>query len=224
MFRLSVDLEPLFRLYNADGAEIHKPLLKNALALESAGADGVVLGNYGAYDPVRLRVFRGLAENLDMNLSIRTSIEEQWIEALLEIKPSLTIFAFDGKQADKIGIIVTRLQVANILVAFEIEPDLELVKQAARLKGDFLVFNCAKYLEAENVGGQIEQLNSISKAAALGSRLSLGSIAAGDFDKPRLARLIQTGGIEEVFIGMPVLSESLLKGYRDSMNSLILRI
>lgn len=219
MIRISVDLEPLFRLYHAAGSEIHKPLLKHALAMEAAGADGVVLGDFGAYDPARLRVMKGLADNLDMSLSIRTSADEQWIGALLEIKPSLAVFSVDRGEVDKVGNIVTRLQVQNILVGFEIEPDLELVKQAARLKGDFLVFKCGGYLKTESIGGQIEQLNQISKAAALGSRLSLGTLASGDFDKPRLARLAATKAIEEIFSGLPIFAESLIRGYREAIGA-----
>ena len=220
MIRLSVDLEPLYRLYDTSGIDVHKPLLKNALALESAGADGIVFGIDGAYDPVRRRIMHVLADNLDINLSLRTSIEEQWIDALLEIKPSLAIFAFDGSYEDSFKDIVTRLQVANILVAFEIQPQLELVKQAARLKGDFLVFNCDSYLQAGSIGGQIEQLNLISKAATLGSRLSIGSVAAGDFDRQRLSKLVETKSIEEVFLGMPIISGSLLTGYNDVIRSI----
>ena len=219
MIRLSVDLEPLFRLFNTPDADVRKLLLKHALALESAGADGIVFGIDGAYDPVRRRVMNSLSDNLDINLSLKTSIENQWIEALLEIKPSLAIFAFDGSYEDSYKDIVTRLQVENILVAFEIEPKLELVKQAAKLKGDFLIFNCASYLNAGSIGGQIEQLNLVSKAASLGSRLSLGSAAVGDFDKQRLARLVETKSIEEIFVGMPIISGSLLSGYNDAIRS-----
>ncbi|MEE9554065.1 MAG: pyridoxine 5'-phosphate synthase [candidate division Zixibacteria bacterium] len=220
MIRLSVDLEPLYRLYNIDGTQAHKPLLKHALALEAAGVDGVVFGVEGAYDSGRRRVMTALSENLDINLSVRTSIEEQWIDALLEIKPSLAIFAFDGNYEDSYKDVITRLQVENILVAFEIKPQIELVKKAARLKGDFLVFDSDLYVDAKSLGERIEQLNLISKAAALGSRLSMGSVAAGDFDKQRLVKLAETKTVEEIFSGLPLITDSLLSGYAEAVKSL----
>lgn len=219
--RLSVDLEPLYRLYNSGGKEPHKPFLKHALALESAGVDGIVFGvGGGAYDPGRRRVMTALAEYLDINLSVRASIEEQWLDALLEFKPSLVIFAFDGNYEDSYKDVVTRLQVENILVAFEIKPEIELVKKAARLKGDFLVFDSDLYVDAKSLGDRIEQLNLISKAAALGSRLSMGSVASGDFDKQRLSKLSETKAVEEIFIGLPLITDSLLTGYAQAVKSI----
>ena len=220
MIRLSVDLEALYRLYAAGGIEAYKPLLKQALALESAGADGIVFKVGGPYDPGRRRVISVLSESLDISLSVRTSLDEQWIQAILETKPSLAIFTLDGTSEDSYREVVTRLQVQNILVAFEVRPQAEAIKTAAKLKGDFLVFGCDSYLEAKGLGDQIEQLNSISRAAALGSRLSMGSIASGDFDRQKLARLVQTKSVEEVFIGLPVFTDSLIRGYQEAIKSI----
>jgi len=218
--RISVDLEPLLRLYDFEGAQLHKLILKNALALESAGADGIVFATGQTYDPARRRVISTLAENLDINLSLRTVIDQQWLDAMPEIKPSMVIFPFEGTYEDRYRDAVTRLQVENILVAFNIKPQLELVKAAAKLKGDFVVFDCRDYLKARNLGSQIEELNQISKAAALATRLSMGSIADGDFDSRKLAELNGAKAAEEVFIGIPILSGALQHGYADVLSRL----
>ena len=220
MIRLSVDLEPLYRLYHGRGAETFKPLLKHAVALESAGADGIVFGTGKEYEPGRRRILTALSESLDIALAVRTSTNQQWLETLQEIKPSMAIFRFDGSDEDTLKGIVTRLQVQNILVAFEIDAEIELVKKAAGLKSDFLIFDCEPYLGAHSLSDQIERLNRISKCAALASRLSIGCIAAGDFDRQRLHKLIETKSIEEIFVGLPVFTDSLLGGYRDSLSSL----
>lgn len=220
VIRLSIDLEPLFALYRSRGADTHKPLLKHAVALESAGVDGVVIGTGGEYDPGRRRLVTALSESLDVALAVRTSTNQQWLEILQEIKPSMAIFHFDGSGEDTLKDIVTKMQVQNILVAFEIEAEIEMVKKAARLKSDFLVFDCHPYLSAASLGDQIEQLNRISKSAALASRLSMGCVAAGDFDRQRLQRLIETKSIEEIILGLPVYTDSLLGGYRDSITAM----
>jgi len=218
--RISVDLDPLLRLYDIDGARLHKLILKNALAIESAGADGIVIGTGEAYDPSRRRVISTLAENLDINLSLRAIIDQQWMEAILEIKPSMVVFPFDGGYEDHYRDAVTRLQVANILVAFNIKPQLELVKSTAKMKGDFVVFNCESYLKAGSIGAQIESLNEISRAAALAARLSLGTIIDGDFDKRRLNEIELAKSAEEAFIGISILSGALQRGYADTITYL----
>jgi len=220
MIRLSVDLEPLYGFYRQRGEEIHRPILKHAVALESAGADGIVFGTGAEYDVGRQRVLTTLSKSLEISLAVRASTSPQWLESLREIKPSLAIFRFDGSGEDTLKDFVTKLQVANIMVACEIAPDIELVKKAARIKCDFLVFDCEPYLGAISLSDQIEQLNLITKAAALATRLSMGSIARGEFDRLRLRRLVETKAVEEILLGLPVFSESLFNGYRGSISSL----
>jgi pyridoxine 5'-phosphate synthase PdxJ len=220
MVRLSADLEPLCAIYGDAGPDIQKSLLKNAVSLESAGIDGIVFDLASDSDSWRRRALSALCENLDINVSVRAAVNEELMDAMLEHKPSMAIFPFDGSREETLKIAVTRLQVENILVAFEIDAELELVKKAARLKGDFLVFDCRSYCQAKTAGEQIEQLNRISKSAALGSRLSMGSIASGNFSKQKLRRLLEQKSIEEVFIGLPVFSDALVQGYEKAIESI----
>lgn len=220
MIRLCADLEPVFHLYGMTGGDIHKPLLRHAIALESAGVDGLAFGDGLAFDSSRRKILSLLSGILNVGLSVRASVEPESIDALLDIKPSMAIFRYSQSDEARYFDIVTRLQVANILVGFEMPSDIETVKKVAMLKGDFLIFDCRPYIEASGMGEQIEQLNRISKAAALGSRLSMGSIAAGDFDRLRLAKLAETKSIEEIMIGLPVVTDALLRGYENSVAAL----
>ena len=154
MARLSIDLEPLCRLYSG-GPDLQKALIKHGMAIESAGADGVVVSTGEGYDAGRKKALSILAENLDINLSIKTTLNEQWIEALRELKPAMVIFPFDGDDEFP-GDLVTRFQIENILVGFEIPLRIELVKTVARLKADFLIFDCRSYCRAETLNAQIE--------------------------------------------------------------------
>ncbi len=219
MARLSIDLEPLCRLYPG-GPDLQKALIKHSFAIESAGADGVVISAGEGYDAGRKKAFSILAENLDINLSIKTTLNEQWIEALRELKPAMVIFPFDGNDEFP-GDLVTRFQIENILVGFEIPLRIELVKTVARLKADFLIFDCMSYCRAETLNAQIEELNKIARMASLGSRLSLGVVASGDFDSQRLLKLVSTKSIEEFFIGLPIFGNSLIKGYGQAIKSII---
>jgi pyridoxine 5'-phosphate synthase PdxJ len=219
MARLSVNLEPLCRLY-AGGPDLQKALIKHGMAIESAGADGVVASTGDGYDAGRKKAFSILADSLDINLSIRTTLNEQWLEALGEMKPAMVIFPFDNDDQLS-GDLVTRFQIENILVGLEMPLRIELVKSAARLKADFVIFDCMSYCRAETLNAQIEELNKIAKMASLASRLSLGAVAAGDFDNQRLLKLASTKSVEEFFIGLPVFGNSLINGYSQAIKSII---
>lgn len=220
MARISIDLEPLCRLY-PDGPDLQKALIKHSLAIESAGADGVVIGTGEDYDATRKKALSILAESLDINLSVKTKLNEQWIEALRELKPAMVIFPFDGDDNEFPEDLVTKFQIENILVGFEIPPQIDLVKTVARHKGDFIIIDCRSYCRAEALNARVEELNKIAKMASLGSRLSMGIVASGDFDNQRLLRLASTRSIEEFFIGLPVLGKSLISGYNQAIKSII---
>jgi pyridoxine 5'-phosphate synthase PdxJ len=220
MARMSIDLEPLCRLYPG-GPDLQKALIKHSLAIESAGADGVVISTGEGYDTGRKKALSVLAESLEMNLSVKTTLNEQWTEALRELKPAMVIFPFDGDDTRLSGDMVTRFQIENILVGFEIQPQIDLAKAVARLKGDFIIFDCQSYCRAATLNTQVEELNKIARTAALGSRLSVGVIASGDFDNQRLLKLVATKTIEEFFIGLPVFSSSLIAGYNAAIKSVV---
>ncbi len=220
MARISVDLEPLCRLFPG-GSDLQKALVKNSLAIESAGADGVVVSTGEGYDADRKKALSILAESLEINLSVKTTLDEQWIEALRELKPAMVIFSFDGDDDRLTGDLVTRFQIENILVGCEIRPQIELVKTVGRLKGDFLILDCQSYCQAETLNARVEELNKIAKMAALGSRLSMGVVASGDFDNQRLLKLASTKTIEEFFIGLPIFGNSLIGGYNQAIRSII---
>ena len=219
MARLSIDLEPLCRLFRS-GPDLQKALIKHGIAIESAGADGVVIGTGEGYDAGRKRALSILAENLDINLSVKTTLNEQWVEALGEVKPAMVVFPFH-RDDEFSGDLVTRFQIEHILVGFEMPLRIELVKSAARLKADFLIFDCGSYCGAETLNAQVEELNKIARMAALGARLSLGVVASGDFDNQRLLKLASTKSIEEFFIGLPVFGNSLINGYGQAIKSII---
>ena len=219
MARVSIDLEPLCRLY-PHGPDLQKALIKHSLAIESAGADGVVISTGEDYDVGRKKALSILAESLDMNLSVKTTLNEQWIEALGELKPAMVIFSFDGNDDEFSGDLVTRFQIENILVGFEIKPQIELVKTVGRLKGDFVIIDCQAYCQAATLNAQVEEINKIARTAALGSKLSMGVVASGDFSNQRLQKLARTKTIEEFFIGLPVLGNALIDGYNRAIKSI----
>ena len=84
MARISIDLEPLCRLFPG-GPDLQKALIKHSFAIESAGADGVVMSTGEGYDAGRKKALSILAESLDINLTVRATLNEQWIEALREL-------------------------------------------------------------------------------------------------------------------------------------------
>jgi pyridoxine 5'-phosphate synthase PdxJ len=217
MARLTIDLDPLVTLHGK--TDIVKVLAKNGIACDIAGADGVLVSTGNEYDITRRKAILTLIDCLDISLAVKAILDEQWIEALQEIRPHMVIFDYSENQKDQLARVITGLQVANILAAIRLPLDLELIKQAAKLKCDYVVLDCAEYCDARSLGSQIDALNKIETVSALASRLSIGIIAAGEFDPNRLSRIVGNKFIEEYFIGAPFISQALINGYQHAIDS-----
>jgi pyridoxine 5'-phosphate synthase PdxJ len=211
MARLLVDLEQIERFYGDEDSR--KEILRHCLALETAGFDGVVMNVTGGFDPARARILEILRQTVNIGLTVSIPVDERWIESLQEIKPSLVLFDYKEEQSERLSSFITRLQIEDILIGFQVSDDLEIIKKVARLKADYLVFRCDSYCRAESLNREVEELNKIVKLASLASKLSMGVIARGEFDRRKMKRLNDTGVMEEFILGLNLISEALLFGY-----------
>ena len=219
VIKISVDLEPLCSLYG-QGKDIQKAMIRHSMALESAGADGVVISTGNEFAAWRKKTISILSDSLRAGLIVKTSFDGRWFEVLHEVKPSMVFSRFEGGDDPSLKNAVTGFQVVNILVGLEVEPEIELVKAAGKMKCDFLILDCTKFIEAKTVNSRIEELNRISRAAALGQRLSMGVVASGEIEREHLSRLADTKTIEEFFVGIPAFGSALVSGYKDSISSM----
>ena len=219
MSRITIDLEPLAGLYGGD-SDLVKAIVKNALACEIAGADGVLFNTGNEFDQARRRAVSILVDSLDIGLAVRMAPEERPLHMLQELKPAMAIIPFDREKKDFLSSAITSLQVENILVALNIPAEMDYVKEAAKLKSDYVVVNCDAYCAARTLNNQLDELEKISKLAGLCTRLSLGVIAAGSFRPCQLSKLSRTAQIEEYITGLPFFSISLMHGYEKTIAAL----
>ena len=215
---MTADLAPIETFYSVGDPQ--KEILRHCLSLEMAGADSVLVNAGKDYEPSRSRLFETLHTTLNIGLTVETTADREWVESLQEIKPSMVVFRYDEGRFDDLSGFVTYLQVKDILTAFRIQNDVDFIKNAAKLKADYIILNCERYCSAVSLNEEVEELNSIAKLAALGKKLSMGVIASGEFNKRKLKRLFDTGAIEEFILGLNFFSEALLHGYGTAVRNI----
>lgn len=212
MTRITINLEPLAGLYQSE-PDMIRAIIKNALACEIAGADSILIGMGKEYDQKRKKLISVLADNLDINLSVKSNLDDRSLETLTDLKPGMVILPFHTEKKELLGSAVTNLQVENILVGLEIPLELDLVKDAARLKCDYVILDCNSFCQAKSLTARLDELNKIVKLVGLCSRLSMGAAVSGDFSTNQLAMLGNAAKIEEFVLGLPFFSSSLIYGY-----------
>jgi pyridoxine 5'-phosphate synthase PdxJ len=176
MPRITIDLEPLSNLYR-ENPDMSRAIVRNALSCEIAGADSIIVNMGGEYDQRRRKLISMLVESLNINLAVRTGLDDRSLDALVEIKPAMVVFPFLNERRDSLAHVVTNLQVENILVGLEIPLEIEHIKEAARLKSDYVALNCEPYISARSLNARLDEMNKIVKLVGLSGRLSLGGEA-----------------------------------------------
>ena len=216
MARITIDLSPLIRLFGK-GPHLEKAIIKHAMACEIAGADSVMipLGKDG--DTARQKTISILSESLDRGLLVKFEIDEKSTEALQELKPTMAVLRYEVEKKNVLPKSITGLQVAGTLAAVEIQPDIEIIKQVAKSKCDYIALDCDAYCSAKSLNSQLAELDKIIKLAELTKRLSMGIIAVGNFDLDKMAKLSNNSLIEEYIVGLPAFSLSLMNGYRKTI-------
>jgi pyridoxine 5'-phosphate synthase PdxJ len=219
MTRLTVDLEPLANLYQ-DGSEMVKSVVKNGLACEIGGADSVMIGMGKDSDQRRRKAISLLIDSLDISLSVRTPLDDRSLEALQDLKPGMVVLPHQQDRKDILSSAITSLQVDNILTAIEIPLEVEQVKEAAKLKCDYVILNCASYCSAKTINAQLDELNKIVKIVGLCNRLSIGAITQGNFTPNHISKIAAGVQIEEYLLGLPFISNSLIHGYAKAIQDI----
>jgi pyridoxine 5'-phosphate synthase PdxJ len=218
MMRINLNLDPLCRFYPID--DQNKNFLRHSIAAELAGVDGIFAETGEAYNPIRRKLIESLVETIDVSVTVKSSYDEKWIEAIKDIKPSMVIFEYDDSYISRIESCVAGVQVENILAGMISPLDIDSVKQCAKLKCDYVFFDGKPFIGAKNINEEIEELNKISKLCALCGRLSIGAGIMGEFSMRKLQKLADLNSIQELIIGQSVISESALNGYGKALDSI----
>lgn len=212
MTKLIVDLEPLANFYQG-GPNLVKAIVKNAIACEIAGADGVLLGTGKDFDQKRRRAFSTLVESLDIPFYVKINAELRHIEPIVDTKPSMVILSYIAENKESLAGTITNLQVENIQAGVEIPAEISHVKDVARLKCDYVILNCQILSETRTVNARLEELDKISKAVALAGRLSMSAIISGNLSGSHLSHLKGAVKADEYLLSLPFFSTALIHGY-----------
>lgn len=115
---------------------------------------------------------------------------------------------------DEMRQIVKRLEASGVRVSLFVDPELEAVEWAARVKADRIELYTEPYARAFEEGGwKLDQsFQSYSRAAARAHELGLGINAGHDLDLENLLLFRTLPHLDEVSIGHALISRALFVG------------
>ncbi len=233
MPKLSINIDHVATLREARKSSEPDPIAA-AIAAELAGADGITIHLRGDRRHIKDRDLKILREVVKTSLNLEMSATQEMLEKAVEIKPDMVTLVPEREgelttegglnvqdSYDRLSQVVPKLQVSDILVSLFVNPDIESIKSAAKLKTDFVEINTAKYSEAKNLGEKIEELEKIERMVELAYRLSLGVNAGHGLNYKNIVEIARIKHIDEFSIGHSIVARAVIVGFERAVREML---
>jgi pyridoxine 5'-phosphate synthase PdxJ len=215
MIRITVLLNEIYNLVGARDGRTAGFKAQAAAICELAGADGLAykIGS-DSFGPNDEKTFRLLKEIAHVPIALMVPATDREVEKTIDLKPDMAVLLNGGVNAQDQ---ITRLQVSDIIAAVMMGPELDLVKDAAKMKADYVVLDVSGYCAEQSYSSKIVIFDKVAKAAALAKRLSMGAIIYGPLTVGEMPKFAELEGVEEFFIGQEMAARSILNGLEKTL-------
>jgi pyridoxine 5-phosphate synthase len=233
MPKLSINIDHVATLREARKSSEPDPIAA-AIASELAGADGITIHLRGDRRHIKDRDLKILREVVKTSLNLEMAATQEMLEKAMEIKPDMATLVPEREgeittegglnvvdNYEKLSQIIPKLQINGMLVSLFVNPEIESIKSAAKLKTDFVEINTAKYSEAKNLGEKIEELEKIEKMVELAYRLSLGINAGHGLNYKNVVDIAKIKHIDEFSIGHSIVARAVIVGFERAVREML---
>jgi pyridoxine 5-phosphate synthase len=122
---------------------------------------------------------------------------------------------------DNLSQIISKLQINDMFVSLFINPEIESIKQAAKLRADFVELNTDSYAQAKKFSQKVGELERIEKMVGLAYKLGLRVNAGHGLGYGNISDLVIIEHIEEFSIGHSIVARSVLVGFERAVREML---
>lgn len=206
-----------------------------ALMAEAAGAGGIALHLRGDRKHVQERDLRLLRELSKTSFELQINATEESVGLALASRPDVAtmIRESEGSNSASIDLVpmedslketVQALKRAEVGVSFFIEPDINQVKIASRLEADRVELRTHKLVGALNSPDEDHELDKLSAAATLASKLGLSVYAGGSINYRNASKLAQIEELNGLVVGHSIVSKAVVVGIEKAVGDMLATI
>jgi len=232
MARLGVNVDHVATIRQARGGAEPDPVTAASLA-ELAGAEGVTVHLREDRRHIQDRDLMVLKRTVQTRLNLEMAATEEMTSIALKVVPDCVTLVPEKRQelTTEGGLDVVRnraslarcvdlLRQAGISVSLFVDPDLEQIKESARLKADCIEIHTGSYCVARG-REQAGELAKISEAIKAGKKLGLHIHAGHGLNYVNIRPVVALGGIEEFNIGHSIISRAVLVGMDRAVREMV---
>ncbi len=202
-----------------------------AMIAEQNGADQITIHLREDRRHIQLRDLKLLKSTIQTRLNLEMALTTEIIAIAKTIKPNtVTIvperreeLTTEGGLNLKIKHLDQRmkeLQEVGIEVSLFIEPDIEMIRSAERLKADAVEIHTGNYANAKNINDIDQQLSKISKAAKAVKSTGMRVVAGHGLNYHNIIPLVNLKIIEEFNIGHSIISRAVFSGLAEAVSTM----
>ncbi|NJC88268.1 MAG: pyridoxine 5'-phosphate synthase [Desulfuromonas sp.] len=232
MARLGVNVDHVATIRQARGGVEPDPVTAAAIC-ELAGAEGITIHLREDRRHIQDRDLMVLKRTVQTSLNLEMAATEEMVGIALKVVPDCVTLVPEKRQelTTEGGLDVVKnraalargidlLRQARIKVSLFVDPELEQIKESARLKADCIEIHTGTYCTARG-RGEAAELNKIAEAIRAGKKLGLAIHAGHGLNYVNIRPVVALGGIEEFNIGHSIISRAVLVGMDRAVREMV---
>ncbi|MBN1754793.1 pyridoxine 5'-phosphate synthase [bacterium] len=234
MARLSVNVDHVATLRQVRGGNYPDPIHAAVIA-DLAGANGITVHLRQDRRHIQERDVYLISHIVKSHLTLEMAPTEEMFAVAKQMVPDMVTLVPERQQElttegglnlleepQYLENYINRLQKeVGCVVCLFINPDEEMVKNADRLKADFVELHTGAYAEAKDIEEEIKQLRQIERMAHLGYKLKLGVNAGHGLNYHNVANIAKISPIEELSIGHSIIARSVFVGLERAIKEML---
>jgi pyridoxine 5-phosphate synthase len=223
MSLLGVNVDHIATLRQARGGSEPDPVTAASIA-ELAGADGITVHLREDRRHIQDRDVMLLRRTVQTHLNLEMAATEEMVEIAMKVVPDYVTLVPEKRQeltteggldvvmhSRKLAVHIDLLHQTGIMVSLFVDPDLEQLKAACRIKADYVEIHTGAYCEAQGKIKAVE-LVKLEESIRAGRKLGLGVNAGHGLNYQNIRPVLAIGGVEEYNIGHSIISRAVLVG------------
>jgi pyridoxine 5-phosphate synthase len=232
MVKLGVNVDHVATVREARKTKEPDPVAA-AIAAELAGADGIVCHLRGDRRHIQDRDLRLLREVVRTHLNLEMAATEEMVGIALDVKPNMVTLVPEKREEvttegglnvqqnyERLAEIIPRLQDGNIVVSLFVDPDVEQLKAAAKLRADYVEIHTGLYAEAKDADEELAELEKIRNTAAIAAKLGFGVSAGHGLTYQNVRLIADIPEVEELNIGHTIVARAMMTGMEQAVREM----
>lgn len=202
-----------------------------AMIAEQNGADQITVHLREDRRHIQLRDLKILKSVVQTRLNLEMALTTEIIAIAKSIKPDTVTLVPEKREEittegglnlniKNIDEKIKELQDAGIEVSLFLEPDIEMIRIADRLKVDAVEIHTGTYANTKNPPEIEAQITRIAKAAKAVKSAGIRVVAGHGLNYHNISSLVDLGIIEEYNIGHSIISRAVFTGLAEAVSSM----